>query len=101
MREAFHLSGVMDLTLESLEDSPPGVRPTYSMPTLAPLATHGSPEKRLTLQGIINAIQDRIEWYAAQADSNAWKVHKHNLIFVDGLAYAPAYLRARCGIICL
>lgn len=62
-REAFHLSGVIDLTLESLEGPPPGVRPIYSMPIFASLVNHGSPGKSLTLRGIINAIQNRFEWY--------------------------------------
>jgi hypothetical protein len=74
MREAFSLSPDMDLTLGSLRDPVFGDRPNYPLPLLAALAIHGSPQRRLTLQEIFKAIEERFEWFAKNKDTKSWKV---------------------------
>jgi hypothetical protein len=74
MREAFQLGPDMQLTLDDLQEPPRGERPTFALPILAALAIHGSPQKKLTLSEIFQAIEDRFEWYARNRNVRGWKV---------------------------
>lgn len=71
------LLGLMDrnqpINLGVLDDPPPGEKPNYPYPTLIKLAIYGSPRKRLTLQEIYQALENRFEWFKNSTDA-AWKV---------------------------
>lgn len=58
------------VNLYSLPDPPAGERPG-PLPNLVKLAIFGSPGRRLTLQGICNALEERFDWFRAQS---TWKV---------------------------
>jgi hypothetical protein len=87
MREAFALDPDMDLTLASLKDPPVGERPGYALPMLAALAIHGSPRRRLTLQEIYKALQDRFDWFDDHKDDKSWKVSRVCVIGTRGLSH--------------
>ncbi|KAF9647863.1 winged helix DNA-binding domain-containing protein, partial [Thelephora ganbajun] len=77
------LLGLMDrsqpITLDVLDNPPPGEKPNYPYPTLIKLAIYGSPKKRLTLQEIYQALENRFEWFKNSTDA-AWKRSiRHNL----------------------
>lgn len=59
--------------LDSLEDVPEGEKPPYSYPALIQLAIIGSERKRLTLQGIYTAIEERFPFFRTFPES-AWQV---------------------------
>lgn len=63
-----------EVSLRSLVDPPNGEKPGYPYPTLIKLAIHGSPNKRLTLQEIYAAIEERFKWFKDNADDKAWQV---------------------------
>lgn len=70
--------------LNALADPPPGEKPNYPLPTLIKLAIYGSPRRRLTLQEIYQALEDRFEWFRQRTDELSWKVrvlHFHFLPF--------------------
>ncbi|KAJ3490846.1 hypothetical protein NLI96_g1105 [Meripilus lineatus] len=58
--------------LDSLEDVPEGEKPPYSYPALIQLAIIGSERKRLTLQGIYTAIEERFPFFRTFPES-AWQ----------------------------
>lgn len=67
------------VSLASLDDPLPGQKPTQSLPILVKLAIYGSPKKRLTLQEIYQAIEQRFEWYR-DPGNKSWKNSiRHNL----------------------
>ncbi|KAH9945398.1 uncharacterized protein BXZ73DRAFT_2099, partial [Epithele typhae] len=49
--------------------------PGYTIPVLIQLAILGSPKKRMTLGGIIEALENRFEWYRERKEEKdtAWK----------------------------
>jgi len=61
------------IDLDVLDDPPPGEKPNYPYPTLIKLAIYGSPRKRLTLQEIYQALENRFAWFKNSTDA-AWKV---------------------------
>ena len=61
------------INLWSLPDPEPGQRPPHSYPLLVRLAIYGSPNKRMTLKQIYEAIENRFEYYRNQP-KGAWKV---------------------------
>ncbi|KAI0288947.1 hypothetical protein BC826DRAFT_915146, partial [Russula brevipes] len=66
--------------LDALADPPPGEKPNYPLPTLIKLAIYGSPRRRLTLQEIYQALEDRFEWFRERTDELSWKNSiRHNL----------------------
>lgn len=69
------------INLWSLPDPEPGKRPNHSYPMLVRLAIYGSPNQRLTLKGIYEAIEERFEYYRARP-KGAWKVSL-NHVFVS------------------
>lgn len=62
--------------LDALADPPPGEKPNYPLPTLIKLAIYGSPKRRLTLQEIYQALEDRFEWFRQRTDELSWKVRE-------------------------
>lgn len=62
------------VNLWALPDPPGGEKPSIPYPVLIKLALYGSDRKRLTLQEIYSAIQERFEWYRKHSQDNAWKV---------------------------
>ncbi|KAI0750555.1 hypothetical protein BC629DRAFT_1290211, partial [Irpex lacteus] len=69
-----------EVSLNALADPPEGEKPNYPYPTLIKLAIHGSRNKRLTLQDIYQALEDRFEWYRANAEDKSWQNSiRHNL----------------------
>lgn len=77
IRRILGLSPDQELSLNALADPPPGQRPGQSIPTLSQLAILGSPNKRLTLQEIYQALEDRFEWFAQNRDDKSWQVRAH------------------------
>lgn len=78
LRALLNVGQTDDIGLHSLVDPAPGQRPDYALPTLVKLAIFSSPKKRLTLQEIYQALQDRFEWYR---ENDAWKVG-HPVLFI-------------------
>jgi hypothetical protein len=72
----FGLSPEIPICLDSLEDPPPGQKPAYTYATLVKLAIWSSPQRRLTLSGIYQALEDRFAWFKHCDKPNAWKVSK-------------------------
>lgn len=66
--------------LNALADPPPGEKPNYPLPTLIKLAIYGSPRRRLTLQEIYQALEDRFEWFRQRTDELSWKVRVQRFI---------------------
>jgi len=79
------------LSLDSLPSYPPDQKPPFSYPVLIRLAILGSPEKRLLLSQIYQAIEEKFPWYRDSAPK-AWKV---NLEFP---LYNPPGTALRCRI---
>ncbi|KAJ6507482.1 fork head domain-containing protein [Mycena vulgaris] len=66
--------------LWAIADPPDGQKPFASLPTLVKLAIHGSPQRRLTLQGICDALISRFTWFHDHRQDDAWKNSvRHNL----------------------
>ncbi len=74
IRRILGLSPDQELSLNALADPPPGQRPGQSIPTLSQLAILGSQAKRLTLQEIYQALEDRFEWFRLNRDDKSWQV---------------------------
>ncbi len=68
--------------LNALADPPPGEKPNYPLPTLIKLAIYGSPRRRLTLQEIYQALEDRFEWFRERTDELSWKVRVQRFLFL-------------------
>lgn len=68
--------------LNALADPPPGEKPNYPLPTLIKLAIYGSPRRRLTLQEIYQALEDRFEWFSQRTDELSWKVRVQRFHFL-------------------
>jgi len=68
--------------LDALADPPPGEKPNYPLPTLIKLAIYGSPRRRLTLQEIYQALEDRFEWFRQRTDELSWKVRVQRFLFI-------------------
>jgi hypothetical protein len=68
--------------LNALADPPPGEKPNYPLPTLIKLAIYGSPRRRLTLQEIYQALEDRFEWFRQRTDELSWKVRVQRFDFL-------------------
>jgi hypothetical protein len=68
--------------LNALADPPPGEKPNYPLPTLIKLAIYGSPRRRLTLQEIYQALEDRFEWFRQRTDELSWKVRVQRFHFL-------------------
>ncbi|PIL35654.1 transcription factor [Ganoderma sinense ZZ0214-1] len=80
VRRILGLSPDQELSLNALADPPPGQRPGQSIPTLSQLAILGSTNKRLTLQEIYQALEDRFVWFAQNKDDKSWQNSiRHNL----------------------
>ena len=62
------------ISLDSLADPEPGQKPEYTYATLVKLAIYSSPQKKLTLQEIYEAIEKRFPWFKNCDNPNAWKV---------------------------
>jgi Forkhead domain len=76
LRQMLGIGPNQEISLAVLDDPPPGEKPNYPYPTLAKLAIHGSERKKLTLQEIYTALEDRFEWFRQRSSSDtAWKVH--------------------------
>lgn len=71
--------------LNALADPPSGEKPNYPLPTLIKLAIYGSPRRRLTLQEIYQALEDRFEWFRQRTDELSWKARLIQLLIQFGL----------------
>ena len=74
IRRILGLGPDQELSLNALADPPAGQRPGQAIPTLSQLAILGSPQKRLTLQEIYQALEDRFEWFRNNRDDKSWQV---------------------------
>lgn len=70
------------VNLDCLPNPLPGRKPTQAYPILIKLAIYGSPEKKLTLNGIYRAIENRFEYFKTE-NSGAWKVRVHLHLHVN------------------
>jgi hypothetical protein len=73
--------------LNALADPPPGEKPNYPLPTLIKLAIYGSPRRRLTLQEIYQALEDRFEWFRQRTDELSWKVRVQRFHFLPSSVF--------------
>ena len=80
IRAIMNLPLDQELSLQALPDPNPGERPGQSLPVLAQFAILGSPTRRLTLQEIFQALEDRFEWFRNNED-RSWQVR--GLCFVQ------------------
>ncbi|KAF4596636.1 forkhead box protein [Pleurotus pulmonarius] len=68
------------VNLWSLPDPPAGQKPPQPLPVLIKLAIYGNSRKRLTLQEIYAALEQRFEWFREHKSESAWKNSiRHNL----------------------
>ncbi|KAJ6476399.1 fork head domain-containing protein, partial [Mycena sanguinolenta] len=80
LRAQLCLPPAIPVNLWAIADPPEGQKPFASLPTLIKLAIHGSEDRRLTLQGICDALASRFTWYHAHRQDDAWKNSvRHNL----------------------
>ncbi|KAJ7500757.1 hypothetical protein B0H11DRAFT_1994329 [Mycena galericulata] len=80
LRKQLCLPPSVPVDLWAIGDPPDGQKPFASLPTLVKLALHGSPYKRLTLQGICDALIERFTWFHEHRQDDAWKNSvRHNL----------------------
>ncbi|KAF5341937.1 hypothetical protein D9611_001270 [Ephemerocybe angulata] len=79
LRQKLGLKPGDPVNLWSLPDPEPGQRPPHSYPLLVRLAIYGSPNQRMTLKQIYEAIEERFEFYRTQP-KGAWRGSiRHNL----------------------
>ncbi|TFK45817.1 winged helix DNA-binding domain-containing protein, partial [Heliocybe sulcata] len=70
----------VSINLDAIPDPPPGEKPKQPYPVLVQLAIYGSPRKRLTLQEIYSALEDRFDWFRERSKEMQWKNSiRHNL----------------------
>lgn len=74
LHEILGLEPGTPISLDSLTDPEEGMKPEYTYATLVKLAIYASPQKKLTLQEIYEAIEKRFEWFRKCENPNAWKV---------------------------
>ncbi|KAJ7131773.1 fork head domain-containing protein [Mycena crocata] len=80
LRNQLCLPPGLPVDLWAIADPPDGQKPFASIPTLVKLAIHGSRQKRLTLQGICDALIERFTWFNNHRQDDAWKNSvRHNL----------------------
>ncbi|KAI0309952.1 hypothetical protein OF83DRAFT_1025015, partial [Amylostereum chailletii] len=80
LRHLLRVDGDVSIGLQALVDPPPGEKPNYPLPTLIKLAIYGSPRRKLTLQEIYTALEDRFVWFKENTHDMAWKNSiRHNL----------------------
>lgn len=82
LRHQLGLSPDKAVNLGCLPDPLPGRKPSQAYPILIKLAIYGSPEKKLTLNGIYRAIENRFEYFKTE-NSGAWKVRVHVFLHVN------------------
>ncbi|KAF9061796.1 fork head domain-containing protein [Rhodocollybia butyracea] len=63
LRSAYHIPPGIPINLHVIPDPPPGKKPDAQLETLVQLAIYGSARRKLTLQEIYSAIEDRFEYY--------------------------------------
>ncbi|KAF6756830.1 fork head domain-containing protein [Ephemerocybe angulata] len=79
LRQKLGLKPGEPVNLWSLPDPEPDKRPPHSYPLLVRLAIYGSPNQRMTLKQIYEAIEERFEFYRKQP-KGAWRGSiRHNL----------------------
>lgn len=78
LREQLGLGPEEEVSLRALADPPEGEKPNYPYPTLIKLAIYGSPHRRLTLQEIYLALENRFQWYRDNAGDKSWQVMRYS-----------------------
>ncbi|KAI5119529.1 hypothetical protein M0805_002551 [Coniferiporia weirii] len=90
IHQYFGLSPGTPICLDSLADPTPGQKPAYTYATLVKLAIWSSPQRRLTLSGIYQALQNRFEWFKDCENPNAWKTSiRHSLSLLSVFVKLP------------
>ncbi|KAK7043889.1 hypothetical protein VNI00_008055 [Paramarasmius palmivorus] len=72
LRRAHNLPSHLPVHLNSLPDSPPGIRPPQTLPCLMQLAIWSSPNKKLSRTEICDAIAERFDYYRDEP-TGAWR----------------------------
>ena len=73
IRNILGLGADQELSLRILTDPPLGQRPSQSTKNLCQLAILGSPERKLTVVGICEALKERFEWFRCRPEGS-WRV---------------------------
>ena len=89
LRELLGLGEDEEVSLYTLEDPLDGEKPGWPYPTLIKLAIYGSPNKRLTLQEIYAAVENRFKWFRDSPDK-AWQVCPRCMRFNAAVSYSSA-----------
>ncbi|KAH8117644.1 hypothetical protein DFH11DRAFT_1036457 [Phellopilus nigrolimitatus] len=90
IHQYFGLSPGTPICLDSLQDPPPGHKPAYTYATLVKLAIWSSPQRRLTLAGIYEALESRFPWFKQCENPNAWKTSiRHSLSLLSVFIKLP------------
>lgn len=74
IHQYFGLSPGTPICLDSLQDPSEGEKPQYTYATLVKLAIWSSPQRKLTLSGIYEALENRFSWFRIPDHQSAWKV---------------------------
>ncbi|KZT29781.1 winged helix DNA-binding domain-containing protein, partial [Neolentinus lepideus HHB14362 ss-1] len=80
LRQMLSIPADVPINLRAIPDPPQGEKPKQPYPVLVQLAIYGSPRRRLTLQEIYAALEDRFEWFRERSKEMQWKNSiRHNL----------------------
>ncbi|KAJ8077538.1 Forkhead box protein D2 [Marasmius tenuissimus] len=79
LRNQYHIPRPLTLSLDSLEDPAPGERPALPLPALVQLAIWSSPEKKLRLREIVDAVRRRFEYFKGEGGQKLANSVRHLL----------------------
>ncbi|KAG7453290.1 winged helix DNA-binding domain-containing protein, partial [Guyanagaster necrorhizus] len=81
LREQFNIPPHVPVNLDALPDPAPGERPEYTNSQLTRLAIYGHPRHEATLNQILQAIEDRFDWY--RKENKAWRNSIRHLLSLE------------------
>ncbi|KAJ7578664.1 hypothetical protein C8J56DRAFT_797389, partial [Mycena floridula] len=86
LRNQIHIPPNMPVSLQSVPNPPNGERPTQKLQDLVELAIFDSPNKRLALQEIYEALGRQFTWYRNHmSEDNKWKGSIRHLLSLQGI----------------
>jgi hypothetical protein len=81
LRQQLNLPPGSTVNLWSVPEPTNGEKPSIPLPMLIKLAIYGSERKRLTLQEIYTAVEQRFTWFREHSNDVAWKVRFRRVYF--------------------